>query len=128
MERAGATCKDHGKKHDRGNSRDRAARLASLKRVHGAECAYCGADVSAPEACEQDRIVASCFYTLTNLIPACRQCNASRGDRSIIAFILTCAEPVRACEAVRRAASLPSRSADASLRERLDKVLANLPH
>lgn len=77
--RAGAICAVHGIKHDRGNTRDRAARKAKMVKLHGNACVYCAAAIYGDDV-EQDRVLGSCLYTLANVLPACKRCNNARNQ------------------------------------------------
>jgi len=76
----------------RGNAAARRARKGYLLTLWGdgstVPCIYCGHSLVSATL-EADRIIAgSCggSYRRENIIPACRSCNASRGDRSIWSF------------------------------------------
>lgn len=56
-------------------------------------CSYCGSALLF-EAIEADRIIPGSLggtYRRENIIPACRQCNARRGDRSVWSYSPNCA-------------------------------------
>jgi 5-methylcytosine-specific restriction endonuclease McrA len=51
-------------------------------------CVYCG-DMLTFATVEADRIIPGSMggtYRFENVIPACRECNASRGDRTVWSF------------------------------------------
>jgi len=70
----------------RGNSRDRKVRKLKLLAHYGngvtVACVWCN-DQLTYETVEADRIDPNKFYRFDNVLPSCRRCNASRGNRSI---------------------------------------------
>jgi hypothetical protein len=67
----------------RGNSTDRYNRKTWMLRTFGdgayAKCIHCG-DILNRQALEADRIDPNGRYVHSNLQPACRSCNARRGN------------------------------------------------
>jgi 5-methylcytosine-specific restriction endonuclease McrA len=75
------------RKHDRrGNSRDRLARKHWMLSHFGdgstANCYHCGMPLTL-ETMEADRIIPGGSYRRDNILPACRRCNASRGNKPL---------------------------------------------
>lgn len=74
----------------RGNNRDRAARKRWLLRTFGGvyggvmkvPCHHCGKPLLLNEV-EADRIIPGGSYRRDNIIPSCRRCNASRGNKPL---------------------------------------------
>jgi 5-methylcytosine-specific restriction endonuclease McrA len=67
----------------RGSSADRRARRAYLLRTYGdgttCRCVHCACDLT-DATVEADRIDPSQGYARANVLPACRVCNAARGN------------------------------------------------
>ena len=77
---------------DRGNSKQRRARKWHLLRLWGdgetCPCLYCGKTLDFATL-EADRVKpgsAGGSYRRENVIPACKQCNVLRGDKSLWTF------------------------------------------
>lgn len=68
----------------RGSAERRRARKRELLAIFGdgetCPCVWCGCELTFATL-EQDRIEAGGAYVIENLQPACRFCNASRGNR-----------------------------------------------
>jgi len=102
----GCWCDDCGKVHSYGNSTDRRRRRANLLHWHGngtvCPCSWCGKSVD-DTTIEQDRIIATCRYVYSNLIPSCGDCNRTRSNLSVEEFLSLCDDPDRAVDAMARA-------------------------
>lgn len=60
---------------------------AALKQAWGGRCAYCG---STDEALQRDCVLALSRggrYTLANVVPACRSCNASKCNHEVTGWL-----------------------------------------
>lgn len=59
---------------------------------HGAVCAYCGTEVSPPEAITLDHVRPrrgqTAYDRPDNLVLACRECNAAKADTPLVAFLM----------------------------------------
>lgn len=70
----------------RGNNRDRAARKRWMLDTFGdgywCDCYHCGRPLEY-DTVEADRIIPGGSYRRDNIIPACRRCNASRGNKPL---------------------------------------------
>lgn len=89
--RAGAPCAAHPIVHSRPKSADRTSLKRRVLAAHGSACVYCAAPLTGT-ACELDRIVESCAYITSNLLPACKACNNARnrdGDAGTVATVAT---------------------------------------
>ena len=83
---------------------------AELKAAWGG-CAYCGGDDPAPQKDCILPISRGGRYTLTNVVPACRSCNASKCNHEVTAWMRRTGRDervflVRQLEIVRAAAPL----------------------
>ncbi len=101
-----------------------------MVKLHGNACVYCGLAWRIPMApMERERVQASCYYVITNLIPACHQCNQARSDTDILEWLTVCETPERACEAIRLAATSYARlDATDEFYANLKTLLENLPY
>lgn len=93
--RAGAHCKDCGRKHDRGNVTDKANRKRNLIARDGGACVWCTTPLTA-ETCEADRIIDGGRYSMANVVSACFDCNRGRGDTPWRTFLAKCKAPEHA--------------------------------
>lgn len=100
--RAGAKCSDCGRKHDRGNSADKASRKRRIVARDGGMCVWCMAPVTVTTA-EADRIVDGGRYSLANVVSACYNCNRGRSDTPWREFLATCKTPEHALAMIMQA-------------------------
>ena len=106
------TARKRGRVNDgRGNNADRKRRKLNMLRHHGdgatCPCAWCG-DVLTFDTIEADRIEAGYNggrYVMTNVVPACRHCNASRQETPADEYAARCADPERARAMIAHAAT-----------------------
>jgi 5-methylcytosine-specific restriction endonuclease McrA len=87
----------------RGSSADRRARRFALLARHGdgrtCPCSWCGRTLT-ENSIEADRIDEGGSYRRSNVIPACRQCNAKRSDTPAAVFVERCKTPTAALRAI----------------------------
>lgn len=92
----------------RGSSADRRARRAYLLRTYGdgqtCGCVHCGCDLT-DATVEADRIDPNGGYARANVLPACRVCNAARGNSPLRHEARTRALAMRVVAAERRRAA-----------------------
>jgi 5-methylcytosine-specific restriction endonuclease McrA len=98
----------------RGSAQARRARKGYLLTLWGdgdtCPCSYCNIELTSATL-EADRIIPGTLggsYTRTNVIPACRQCNASRGDATIWSFAPRLARKLKRMGFVVSAKSVPA--------------------
>jgi len=80
----------------RGNAADRRRRkhklLEKFGNGHTAPCTWCSTPLTF-ETIEADRVKPYKGYKFENLVPACRKCNASRGDKPVDMYVTEAIRP-----------------------------------